>query len=89
MATLLRTDRSVCFQPNCLNQLIVCLIEVNPNNSIEAKECGINKFNNDSPLTERIVGGNTSHPGEWPWQVCAPVTHCANFVTVPYITGFN
>lgn len=23
-------------------------------------ECGINRFNNESPLTERIVGGNNS-----------------------------
>jgi len=23
-------------------------------------ECGVNRFNNESPLTERIVGGNNS-----------------------------
>ena len=38
-------------------------------------ECGYNRYNNDSPLTERIVGGNTSMPGEWPWQVSLRLTH--------------
>ncbi|RWS30337.1 serine protease 27-like protein, partial [Leptotrombidium deliense] len=38
-------------------------------------ECGSNRYNNESPLTERIVGGNTSMPGEWPWQVSLRLTH--------------
>ena len=33
--------------------------------------CGYNRYKNDSPLTERIVGGNNSVIGEWPWQVCS------------------
>lgn len=37
--------------------------------SKQLEECGYNRYNNDSPLTERIVGGNSSMPGEWPWQV--------------------
>lgn len=38
-------------------------------------ECGYNRYNNDSPLTERIVGGNSSMPGEWPWQVSLRLIH--------------
>lgn len=41
----------------------------------DSAECGYNRYNNDSPLTERIVGGNTSMPGEWPWQVSLRLTH--------------
>lgn len=41
----------------------------------DSSECGYNRYNNDSPLTERIVGGNTSMPGEWPWQVSLRLTH--------------
>lgn len=33
-----------------------------PSDILTASEfdCGINRFNNESPLTERIVGGNNS-----------------------------
>jgi hypothetical protein len=33
----------------------------------------MNRFENDSPLTERIVGGNESLPGEFPWQVSVAI----------------
>lgn len=39
------------------------------------QECGINRFNNDIPLTERIVGGNRTYEGEFPWQVSIRLTH--------------
>ncbi|XP_075681229.1 tryptase-2-like [Dermatophagoides pteronyssinus] len=37
--------------------------------------CGINRYNNEIPLTERIVGGNRSYEGEFPWQVSIRLTH--------------
>ncbi|XP_015794793.1 serine protease 30 [Tetranychus urticae] len=37
--------------------------------------CGYNRYRNDSPLTERIVGGNNSIIGEWPWQVSLRLIH--------------
>lgn len=37
------------------------IVAILPNNIVSGDyECGINRFNNESPLTERIVGGNNS-----------------------------
>lgn len=42
----------------CLSLLIVSIL---PNDVYSVDfECGVNRFNNESPLTERIVGGNNS-----------------------------
>lgn len=41
----------------------------------ETPSCGVNRFNNESPLTERIVGGNNSLHGEWPWQISVRLNH--------------
>lgn len=39
----------------------VALLSILPQNLASSDpECGINRFNNESPLTERIVGGNNS-----------------------------
>lgn len=43
---------------NCLSVLFVMILQNNPVRC--DYECGINRFNNESPLTERIVGGNNS-----------------------------
>lgn len=41
--------------------LIVLSIFILPDRFASGEpECGINRFNNESPLTERIVGGNNS-----------------------------
>lgn len=41
--------------------LTILLIAILPNPAdANDYECGINRFNNESPLTERIVGGNNS-----------------------------
>lgn len=40
--------------------IVILSILVNVNLATSDPECGINRFNNESPLTERIVGGNNS-----------------------------
>lgn len=41
--------------------LTFLLVAILPNSIVTSDfECGINRFNNESPLTERIVGGNNS-----------------------------
>lgn len=41
--------------------LSILILVILPENILTADyECGINRFNNESPLTERIVGGNNS-----------------------------
>lgn len=41
--------------------LSILIISILPNYVTSTDfECGINRFNNESPLTERIVGGNNS-----------------------------
>ena len=52
-----------------LSHFLVMFIPISQTFAKQLEECGYNRYNNDSPLTERIVGGNSSMPGEWPWQV--------------------
>lgn len=41
--------------------IITILLSILPQiNTLSDPDCGINRFNNESPLTERIVGGNNS-----------------------------
>lgn len=41
--------------------LYILLVIIVPESALsDSFECGINRFNNESPLTERIVGGNNS-----------------------------
>lgn len=54
-------------QPICKLRLLItslCILTISnlPQALVAAGEpdCGINRFNNESPLTERIVGGNNS-----------------------------
>lgn len=45
----------------CRASLSVLIIAILPNCVAPSEyDCGINRFNNESPLTERIVGGNNS-----------------------------
>lgn len=39
---------------------ILTISVISENHALGEPECGINRFNNESPLTERIVGGNNS-----------------------------
>ena len=41
--------------------LSVFILSILPNTVLSSDfDCGVNRFNNESPLTERIVGGNNS-----------------------------
>lgn len=46
------------FQQFVLSILLMTVFPVNV--ASNDSSCGINRFNNESPLTERIVGGNNS-----------------------------
>jgi len=40
---------------------LLLILSILPQNFVSSEpDCGINRFNNESPLTERIVGGNNS-----------------------------
>lgn len=42
----------------------------------QAEECGRNRFDNELPfLTERIIGGDDTKPGEIPWMASVRLTH--------------
>lgn len=44
-----------------ITSLSVLTISVLPEHLVSSEpDCGVNRFNNESPLTERIVGGNNS-----------------------------
>lgn len=46
---------------NCLTTTLTILTTLaSYSNATSDISCGVNRFNNESPLTERIVGGNNS-----------------------------
>lgn len=63
-----QNDKSVCIK-STFAHLMSIFSPVNVHQSQAPQSCGYNRYRNDSPLTERIVGGNNSIIGEWPWQV--------------------
>ncbi|KAF7489924.1 Serine protease 30 [Sarcoptes scabiei] len=63
------------YRKRSISTLIETVAKNSSVNQNDETECGINRFNNDIPLTERIVGGNRTYEGEFPWQVSIRLTH--------------